>query len=150
MCAEAHLPDEMAMTTSPNIVLDDARHTRIGFDEAILCEQKLPAQISQIVRMSVAKGQSRLLTRLSEEKFSTLPAQMRKLLCYVPDAQTASLGDQSDLSATNRIAIVSAGSSDAKPISASGESHSIKGILLIMMGSFSFSVSTSYLLLFCM
>ena len=42
-----------------------------------------------------------------------------------------------------------AGSSDAKLISASGESHSIKGILLIMMGSFSFSVSTSYLLLFC-
>lgn len=109
------------MTEYPGIVLDDARQSRIGFDEAILCAQKTPAQIAEIIRMSSANGQTRFFTRLSEDKLNLLPAEEQGLLSYAPDAQSACLGEQAKPSPTTRIAIVSGGSSDAPVVAEARE-----------------------------
>ena len=104
------------MTVVPDIVLDDARESRIGFDEAILCEQKTPAQICEIVRMSLDKEQRRLFTRLSGEKFGALPVEIREQLNHAADADIAVLGASHPAKDRKCIAIVSAGSSDAKVV----------------------------------
>ncbi len=109
------------MTSSPDIVLDDKRLIRTGFDEAILCEQKSPTQIAEIVTMTAENDKSRLFTRLSKKKFCLLPPDVRALLRYAPDAHTAHFGDRPELSDNQKIVIVSAGSSDAKVVAEARE-----------------------------
>ena len=101
------------MPDTPAIVLDNLRHDRLGFDEAILCAQKTPAQIAQIVDMSQAGTGRRLFTRLDNNKFAALPPQVQQRLHYDSESSTAVQGELADLSEQTRIAIVSAGSSDA-------------------------------------
>lgn len=102
--------------SSHEIVLDEKRKTRIGVDEAILCEQKTPAQIQKIVRMSSEDKCSRLLTRLSEQKFSDLSQETQDLLDYSSVANVAIVGSCEVAAPVAQIAIVSAGSSDAKVV----------------------------------
>jgi NCAIR mutase (PurE)-related protein len=96
---------------NPNIVLDEARACRIGMDEAILCAQKTPAQITEIVQLC-GTG-SRLFTRLYPDTYDALPKAVRAELAYDPIARTAIKGQPHPVSDQKRIAIVSAGSSDA-------------------------------------
>lgn len=104
------------MTDTSGIVLDDAREGRIGFDEAILCEQKTVAQIAEIAARSRDTVGRRLFTRLSAEKFAALPAEFTGAMTYDAQSRTAVLGATAPETGPPRIAIVSAGSSDASVV----------------------------------
>ena len=104
------------MNGAAGIVLDDAREARIGFDEAILCEQKTLAQIAEIVTRSRDTIGRRLFTRLSAEKFAGLPADLRAAMTHDPQGRTAVLGAAAPEAGPPRVAIVSAGSSDASVV----------------------------------
>ncbi len=101
------------MPNKDGIILDNDRENRIGFDEAVLCEQKTPSQIDTIVSMSIESGHSRLFTRIDHEKFESLTKENKALLQYMPEARIAMLGEKKKEDKQRRIAIVSAGSSDA-------------------------------------
>jgi NCAIR mutase (PurE)-related protein len=101
------------MVDKPVFLLDDFREDRIGFDEAILCEQKTAVQIREIATLSSARGQRRLFTRLRQEKFEQVCADLEVELAYDPMSRTAVLGEFRTLDKDPQVAIVSAGSSDA-------------------------------------
>ncbi len=103
------------MRNPGGIVLDDARETRIGFDEAILCEQKTVPQIAEIAMRSHEVVGRRLFTRLNAEKFAALPADMQGVLTYEAPSRPAVMGGAfSDPDpGPARVALVSGGSSDA-------------------------------------
>lgn len=105
------------MTDASGIVLDDAREGRIGFDEAILCEQKTVPQIAEIAARSRDTVGRRLFTRLSAEKFAALPPDLRGALTYDAQSRTAVLGAAVLDTGPARIGLVSAGSSDASVVS---------------------------------
>lgn len=111
----------------PDIVLDDVRESRIGFDEAVLCEQKTPEQISKIVQMSLDSNHRRLFTRLNEETFSSLPARVKEHLKYSREARIAVLGEHRAVKKSTKIVIVSAGSSDASVVEEARETLSYYG-----------------------
>lgn len=104
------------MLEYPEIVLDNSRLARIGLDEAILCEQKTVAQIEEIVSRSESDS-ARLFTRLEKGKFEALDPGLRGRLTYNRVARTAVLGQPQQPAGPARIAIVSAGSSDAPVVS---------------------------------
>lgn len=104
------------MRNSGRIVLDDAREARIGFDEAILCEQKTVPQIAEIAMRSHETLGRRLFTRLSAEKFAALPPDIRAALTYEAQSRTAVLGGAVPYAGPARVALVSAGSSDASVV----------------------------------
>ena len=101
------------MSISKGIILDNQRQERLGFDEAIFCAQKTPAQIVHIVEISQTSGHRRLFTRLDHDKFAILPAKIQQMLRYDPDSSTAVLGEVICLNNPVKTAIVSAGSSDS-------------------------------------
>lgn len=105
------------MTDASGIVLDDAREGRIGFDEAILCEQKTVPQIAEIAFRSRDAVGRRFFTRLSAEKFAALPPDLRDAMTYDAQSRTAVLGAAVHDTGPARIALVSAGSSDASVVS---------------------------------
>ena len=80
------------MSGGGGIVLDDARAGRIGFDEAILCEQKTVPQIAEIASRSRDTVGRRLFTRLSAEKFAALPPDLCGAMIYDAQSRTAVLG----------------------------------------------------------
>ena len=102
--------------TDEEIKLDLLRSERVGFGEAVFCEQKSAEQIDRILQLAVDAGSALLLTRLDEDKFSALGAALRDRLDYDPASRTAFLDyvagdDQTDA----RVVIVTAGTSDAGP-----------------------------------
>jgi len=101
------------MPDSKDIVLDDEREHRLGFDEAILCAQKTPAQISKIVEMSQAGVGRRLFTRLDDDKFAALPEHIQQRLVFDNLSSTAIFGELIESDPVTQVAIISAGSSDA-------------------------------------
>lgn len=103
----------------PEIILDEDREDRLGMDEAIFCAQKTVAQVAQIIELSA--GKRRLFTRLSEQTFVALPQAYQDSLTYSPIARTAFLGVLPPIEAQTRIAIVSAGSSDAPAVAEAHE-----------------------------
>ncbi len=101
------------MSDALKIVLDNAREDRIGFDEAIFCAQKTVSQIESIIRLSVQEKRNRLFTRLKRKKYDRLQPMLRNLLAYDDDARTGILGTAPEPTGRAKVAIVSAGSSDA-------------------------------------
>lgn len=101
------------MSDYPEILLDEDRARRLGMDEAIFCAQKSVSQITSIVEMSVSSSRRRLFTRVSGEIFEALPSNIRAQLRYDEVSQTAILGEEKPVISSPRVAIVSAGSSDA-------------------------------------
>lgn len=95
------------------IMLDNDRTARVGLDEAVLCEQKTPDQIAQIIGMSLADGRRRLFTRLAPAKFAALPPALKTELHYRAGARTAFVGPAIAAATAISVAIVSGGSSDA-------------------------------------
>ena len=93
--------------------LDVGRRARIGLDEAILCETKTPAQLSHILDEATGGGRTMLLTRLSETQFQALRAEHAAVLDYHALSQTGIFGAIAPPEGPARIAIVTAGSSDA-------------------------------------
>lgn len=94
--------------------LDVGRRGRIGLDEAILCETKTRAQLSHILDEAAGGGRNLLLTRLLESQHRALRPEHAAALDYHALSQTGILGAVAPPEAPARIAIVTAGSSDAR------------------------------------
>lgn len=103
----------------PEILLDEDRQKRTGMDEAIFCAQKTAVQVAQIIELPGTKR--RLFTRLSAQTYAALPQSSQDVLSYAPIARTAIMGTPHQIKAKARIAIVSAGSSDAPAVAETAE-----------------------------
>ncbi len=100
--------------TSDEIKLDLDRDRRLGFGEAIFCQDKSAAQIAAILDVAVTDGHAMLLTRLSRESFAELPQRLASCLDFHPQSQTAFCGNRPLLcSQAGSVAILTAGTSDA-------------------------------------
>ena len=93
------------------VVPDDARRARIGFDESIYCAGKSARQLDAILARSIEADQPRLLTRLEAGTFDALAGAHRGALDYDPVSRTAVLG-QGAVPGPTRVAVVTAGTSD--------------------------------------
>lgn len=94
------------------VVPDDARQARIGFDETIYCAGKSPRQLDAILARSIEASRPLLLTRLDAGMFDALVPAHRTALDYDPVSRTATLGGPAAGSGTPRVAVVTAGTSD--------------------------------------
>ncbi len=108
---------DAANDTDPHVTFDRDRATRIGIEEAVLCGHKTDAQVAAIVRDARAEGRRLLLTRLDAAQHASLPDDLRGALDYCALSRTGILGDLPAGATTPRIALVSAGTSDAGPMS---------------------------------
>ena len=103
------------MSTDAEINLDFGRAGRIGFDEAIYCAGKSPAQLGQILNQAAARGVPLLLTRLDEAKLLQLPSEHTGAIDFDPVSRTAFFGPPHPASPAP-VAVVTAGTSDV-PVS---------------------------------
>lgn len=111
----------MSTDSSPSdghadVVFDRGRAGRIGIEEAVLCQYKSVDQIAVILRDAAREGRRLLMTRLLPDQWAGLPADLREGVDYCAVSRTAILGPLPQLSASPRIALVSAGTSDAAPM----------------------------------
>lgn len=100
----------------PSVTFDRNRGARIGLEEAVLCEHKSNPQIDAILRDAVTEGRRMLMTRLSSNQHAELPEDLRAAVEYCALSHTAILGSIAPLAVAPRIALVSAGTSDARPM----------------------------------
>jgi len=98
------------------IKLDLQRYARLGFDEAILCSHKTTGQLTAILNQAEQRGVTLLLTRLEVEQMTALPDSRRARIDYDPVSRTGFFGAVAKPSGPARVAIVTAGTSDA-PVS---------------------------------
>jgi pyridinium-3,5-biscarboxylic acid mononucleotide synthase len=108
--------NEPAPDGHPSVTFDRDRGSRIGIEEAVLCEFKTPCQTTSILRDAVVENRRLLMTRLSPEKHAALPPELREKVDYCALSHTAILGPPITLETTPRIALVSAGTSDCVPM----------------------------------
>ena len=95
------------------VKLDLDRAERLGFGEAILCAQKTPEQIDEILRIARDRGAELLLTRLEADKASALSPAYRRGLDYHALSGTAFF-DRTPIQTDHpHVAVVTAGTSDA-------------------------------------
>ena len=92
--------------------LDFERDARLGFDEAIFCAGKTPLQIAGIIGEAAKHNGRFLLTRLSSEKFTALPNDLRGHIDYDAVSQTAIYGATKPIEKSARVAVLTAGTSD--------------------------------------
>lgn len=95
------------------VTLDFQRSTRIGLDEAIFCQGKSVAHLTEILAQARAEQTSFLLTRLSLEQLHGLSAADQAALDYEPISRTAYFGTPKPTQGPARVAVVAAGTSDA-------------------------------------
>lgn len=99
--------------SSTDTVFDFTRAERIGLSEAVFCAGKSPQQIAGILESASARDASLLLTRLGAAKYDALPAHLKVQTDWCETSKTAYFGELPPLSLTGKVAIVSAGTSDA-------------------------------------
>jgi NCAIR mutase (PurE)-related protein len=102
--------------SDPHVTFDRNRAARIGIEEAVLCGHKSDTQVAAILRDAIHDGRRLLLTRLDAAQHAALPDDLRDQLDYCTLSRTAILGALPQLATTPRIALVSAGTSDAGPM----------------------------------
>ncbi len=101
--------------THDEIKLDIEREQRLGFGEAVFCQDKSAQQIVAILETAAAAGTPLLLTRLRSDVMTAVPRSLAVELDFDPASRTgffqwqASTHDQSPAAT----AIVTAGTSDA-------------------------------------
>jgi NCAIR mutase (PurE)-related protein len=95
-----------------DIKLDLERRARLGFDEAILCAGKSPQHVAEILHQ--AGDGSLLLTRLEADVLATLPAALKNKIDYEPLSRSGFFGPVAAPAGSTEIAIVTAGTSDAR------------------------------------
>ena len=100
------------MSTPTAITLDLERRTRIGIEEAVLCEGKTPQQLADILARAEEAERSLLLTRLDAAQRNALPAALAERVDYEPLSRTGVFGRVVAPSGEAQVAIVSAGTSD--------------------------------------
>jgi len=101
------------MTRSSDIKLDFDRGQRIGLEEAIFCEGKTADHVVEILTQAKSKQQSFLLTRLNRETYAAVIKAQNFDLDYDQLSRTAIFGKAYEPRDENRVAIISAGTSDA-------------------------------------
>ncbi len=92
---------------------DYGRAERIGIEEAIFCGAKTVEQMGFLLDDAARLGHALLLTRLSPEMLSGLSAAHRDAIDYEPLSRTGFFGEVPAPTKPARVAIVSAGTSDA-------------------------------------
>ena len=114
---EVHLPmSEQSLDGHPDVTFDRNRGNRIGIEEAVLCQYKSAAQISAILRDALTEGRRLLMTRLMDDQHAALPEDLRGVLDYCAVSRTGILGPLPAVAVSPRIALASAGTSDAGPM----------------------------------
>ena len=103
--------------TAREIVPDDSRPARIGFDETVYCAGKSPRQLDVLLARSIESNGRLFLTRLDAGSFDSLTPAHRASLDYDPVSRTAVLGTGDTGTGDSgpgptRIAVVTAGTSD--------------------------------------
>jgi len=98
-----------------NHELDFERKNRIGIAESIFCQNKNLSQILGIIK-DLSTKESTLFTRLDENKYKKLPIKIRKIFKYHKESKTAIYGKTPKLNNTNKIALISAGTSDTSSL----------------------------------
>ena len=93
------------------VVPDDARQARIGFDESIYCAGKSARQLDAILARCIGSDRPLLLTRLDPEMFDALAPENLAALDYDTVSRTALLGKEREPGPA-RVAVVTAGTSD--------------------------------------
>lgn len=101
------------MREDEQIKLDFDRAERLGFSEAVYAESKSVPQLARILEQAAGAGQPILLTRLTPHQYEGLPPGLKRQLDYDPVSRTAFFGLIKSLPARPRIAVLSAGTSDA-------------------------------------
>ncbi len=95
------------------INIDFERASRIGLEEAILCEGKNTNQLDSILDEAAYSGASLLLTRLTPASFAELNSRHRALMDFDSVSRTGFYGAPHALTRREpRVAIVTAGTSD--------------------------------------
>ena len=100
--------------TEQEMTLDFQRTQRLGFGEAVFCTNKSPNQINEILAAVQDNGSPILLTRLSEPKFDALDAGHRDPMDYDPVSETGFFRFAQAPGRSGRVAVVTAGTSDAR------------------------------------
>lgn len=101
------------MSAADEFVLDHARESRTGLEEAIFAAGKSPAQIDAILASTAERGvPSLLLTRLDPDKAAALAPRHRDRLDYCPVSRTAIFGTARPVRGSPQVAVVCAGTSD--------------------------------------
>ena len=101
------------MREDEQIKLDFDRADRLGFSEAVYAETKSIPQLARILEQAAGAGQPMLLTRLTPRQHGALPLSLRQQLDYDPVSRTAFFGLVKPVPARPRVAVLSAGTSDA-------------------------------------
>ena len=94
--------------------LDFERAQRLGIGEAVFCADKSSTQIDQILDEAKKAEVAILITRLVSTKYEKLSAENRKLTDYDPISETGFFQAQPELGLCHAVAIVTAGTSDAR------------------------------------
>ncbi|HMM74887.1 MAG TPA: nickel pincer cofactor biosynthesis protein LarB [Gammaproteobacteria bacterium] len=98
--------------SAEDIQLDLTRRERLGFEEAVFCAHKSPAQIDAVLDRLASADRGGLLTRLEPEREAALNPAHRARLDYDPPSRTAFFACAPRAEGAPRIGIVTAGSSD--------------------------------------
>ena len=96
------------------IKLDFERSERIGFGEAIFCADKSSAQIDRILNKAHDSGLAMLITRLEPKKHDRLESEHKNLIDYDPVSETGFFHAHLETTQPAHVAIVTAGTSDAR------------------------------------
>ena len=98
----------------PKAVIDFQRRERIGLEEAVLCSNKQPAQIEEILGQYAANERTCFLTRIAPEQVASLSPSWVARLDYDPSSRTAFYPEIPPVIISKpQVAIISGGSSDA-------------------------------------
>jgi hypothetical protein len=95
------------------VVLDTTRELRIGFGEAVLAGTKTVEQLVTVLDQADDEGLALLLTRLKRHQAHGLPRRLRDRLDYESTSRTAIFGGPRQIRGPARVAVVTAGTSDA-------------------------------------
>ncbi len=99
--------------SADDVIFDHHRLNRLGFGEAVFCAQKSAEQIVSMITAARDHHDNLLLTRLDADKCAALPPAIRDRLDYDPPSATAFYGTPHTIKDRGRVAVVSAGTSDA-------------------------------------
>ncbi|RNF34830.1 nickel pincer cofactor biosynthesis protein LarB [Paracoccus methylarcula] len=109
------MPDER-LDSHPDVTFDRDRQARIGLEEAVLAEPKTSGQIAAIIDDALRENRRLLLTRMAPAQYGALPDRQRSVLDYCALSRSAILGSLPPQADTPRVALVSAGTSDAAAV----------------------------------
>ena len=98
---------------SDDVQLDLGRYRRLGIAEAVLAEPKSTEQLVAVLEHAAENDRSMLLTRLAPDQVVSLPVEIRDLIDYDQLSRTGFFGPVTAPTGSPRVAVITAGTSDA-------------------------------------